>query len=295
MKNEEYVELCGGVKPIAAPEIGSTDDFDEGEMLVSCGGLPCCEPVKECDMADPKAAKDRETAEPKVVKDRETADTKAVKEGESGITELVFILDRSGSMSGMEADTVGGFNSMIAEQKKGRGRVLVTTVLFSSRMETLHDRLPIEEVSPITEREYRVGGSTALYDAIGETVKHISMIRRYIRPADIPSRTLSVITTDGEENASRTYTSAEVKRMVSERESAGWEFLFLAANIDAFAAAEGIGIKRKNAAAYSVSEETGVMYSVVSDAISHYRARGCVEDGWASDLGGDAKPSRRKK
>lgn len=260
---EEYVELCGGARPIVAPEIGNEDDFDEEETLVCCGGLPYPEP---CDREDKGSVTSSRGAD-------------------NGITELVFIVDKSGSMSGMEADTIGGFNSMLAEQKKGDGEVLVTTVLFSSRMEILHDRLPIEEVEPLTERDYRVGGSTALYDAIGKTVKHIEMVRRYIRRADTPSKTLFVITTDGEENASRSYTASEIKRMVGEREEAGWEFLFLAANIDAFSAAEEIGIKRRNAAAYSVAEETDLMYSVVSDAITCYRSRGCFEDGWASDLG----------
>ena len=261
---EKYVELCGGVQPTAAPEIGTEDDFDEEKTLVCCGGLPCPEPC------------DREG------KESVTSSRRA----DNGITELVFILDKSGSMSGMEADTIGGFNSMLAEQKKGSGEVLVTTVLFSSRMEILHDRLPIKEVEPLTEQDYRVGGSTALYDAIGKTVKHIETVRRYIRRADTPSRTLFVITTDGEENASRSYTRAEVKKTVKAQEEAGWEFLFLAANIDAFSAAEGIGIKRANAASYSVAEETDLMYSVVSDAITCYRSRGCFEDGWASDLDG---------
>lgn len=212
------------------------------------------------------------------------------------ITELVFILDKSGSMSGMEKDTVGGFNSMIERQKAESGKAFVTTVLFSSRMEIIHDRIPIEKVKPITEAQYRVGGSTALYDAIGRTVEHIDTIHRYIRPKDVPARTIFVITTDGEENASREFTLAKIKEMIeSHKREREWTFMFLAANIDAFATAEGLGIGRGNAASYSVERETGAMYCRVSNAVASFRTRGCIDEDWAGDLGEDSKKGPKKK
>ena len=150
------------------------------------------------------------------------------------LTELVFILDRSGSMSGLETDVIGGFNSMIAKQKKLDGECLVSCVLFDNEQKVIYDRVPISEVRPMTDKDYELGGCTALVDALGLAVKHIGNIHKYAREEDIPEHTVFVITTDGMENASRIYSSEKVKKMVSKKtEKHGWEFLYLAANIDA--------------------------------------------------------------
>ena len=149
------------------------------------------------------------------------------------LTEIVFILDRSGSMGGLEADTIGGFNSMLLKQKKERGEAYVSTVLFDNTCDVLHDRLPIEKVEPITEKDYYVRGCTALIDAIGGAVEHIRNIHKYARKEDVPEHTIFIITTDGMENASRRYTGDKVKRMIEEQKQKGWEFIFLGANIDA--------------------------------------------------------------
>lgn len=161
----------------------------------------------------------------------------------TNLTELVFILDRSGSMQGLEKDTIGGFNAMLEKQKKEPGEALVSTVLFDDRIEMLHDRVKLGEVRPITEKEYCVRGCTALLDAVGGAIRHIGNIHKYARPEDVPERTLFVITTDGMENASRRYTADKVRRMIEhEKEKYGWEFLFLGANIDAVETAGSLGI-----------------------------------------------------
>ena len=157
--------------------------------------------------------------------------------------ELVFILDKSGSMHGLEKDTVGGFNSVIDEQKKLDGEVLVTTVLFSNSSERVHDRVGIGKIAPMTEEDYRVGGCTALLDAVGETVEHIEKIHKYIRDEDVPESTMFVITTDGLENASRKYSGKQIKKMIEKKKEEGWKFIFLASNIDVNAVGEDIGIK----------------------------------------------------
>ncbi|MBO4382490.1 MAG: VWA domain-containing protein, partial [Clostridia bacterium] len=150
------------------------------------------------------------------------------------MTELVFILDKSGSMSGLEADTIGGFNAMIEKQKKEEGEAFVSTLVFDTRVEVIHDRLPLDKVPELTEKEYFVGGCTALLDAVGGAIHHIGNIHKYARPEDVPEKTLFVITTDGMENASREYSYERVKRMIERQQDRyGWEFLFLGANIDA--------------------------------------------------------------
>ena len=150
------------------------------------------------------------------------------------MTELVFILDRSGSMSGLEADTIGGFNSMIEKQKKEAGEALVSTVLFANDSTVIHDRLPLSEVPPLTEKEYFTRGCTALLDAVGGAIHHIGNIHKYARREDVPEKTMFIITTDGYENANRRYDYERVRRMIErQKERYGWEFLFLGANIDA--------------------------------------------------------------
>ncbi|MBQ1478309.1 MAG: VWA domain-containing protein [Erysipelotrichaceae bacterium] len=165
-------------------------------------------------------------------------------------TELVFILDRSGSMSGREEDVIGGFNSTLEQQKEASEKCFVTTILFSDDYETVHDRLDIREVKKMERRDFQVGGCTALIDAIGKTIEHISDIHRYIRKEDVPERTLFVIMTDGMENASRKYSSEEVKRMISQKKECHWEFLFLGANIDAVETAKTFGIREDRAVNY---------------------------------------------
>lgn len=187
----------------------------------------------------------------------------------NNITELVFIIDKSGSMSGFEADTIGGFNSTIEQQKEQGGKVYVSTVLFNQTSHVIHDRVDMEKIDPMTRMDYRVGGCTALLDAIGYAIHHIGNIHKYARPEDIPEHTVFVITTDGMENASRRYTSDEIKAKIKRQtEKYGWEFIFLAANIDAVETAEHIGIRQDRAANYRQTKEgVGKSYQAMSDAI----------------------------
>lgn len=167
------------------------------------------------------------------------------------LTEIVFILDRSGSMSGLETDTIGGFNSMIEKQKKENGEALISTVLFDNVSEVIHDRVPVQKVEPMTDRDYSVRGCTALLDAIGGAIHHIGNVHKYARNEDVPEHTLFVITTDGMENASRRYDSETVKKMIErQKEKYGWEFLFLGANIDAVETAKHFGIGADRAVNY---------------------------------------------
>ena len=187
----------------------------------------------------------------------------------NNITEIVFILDRSGSMSGFEADTIGGFNSTIEKQKEKDGFVFVSTVLFDNESEVLHDRVEIREIKPMTRDDYDVGGCTALLDAIGGAIHHIGNVHKYARPEDVPAHTIFVITTDGMENASHRYSSAEIKRKIKrQQEKYGWEFIFLAANIDAVETADGLGIRRDRAANYRQTKKgVGRSYHAMSEAI----------------------------
>lgn len=191
----------------------------------------------------------------------------------NNVTELVFILDRSGSMSGFEADTIGGFNATIEKQKKQDGKVYVSTVLFDNDSEVIHDRVDINEIRPMTENEYQVGGCTALLDAIGGAIHHIGNIHKYARPEDVPEHTVFVITTDGMENASHRYSSQEIKSKIKrQNEKYGWEFIFLAANIDAVETAESIGIRRERAANYRQTKEgVGRSYYAMCEAITSVR------------------------
>lgn len=200
----------------------------------------------------------------------------------NGITELVFILDKSGSMAGMEKDTIGGFNSMIEKQKGVDGIAYVSTVLFSNVSTVLHDRVNVKEIEPLTEREYFVGGGTALLDAIGRSIRHIGNIHKYAREEDVPEKTIFVITTDGMENMSREFGSREVKEMIKrQKEKYGWEFLFLAANIDAVTTAETFGIGRDRAVNYNLKRGTKMMYEDLDLTLREFRQSGGIREGWA--------------
>ena len=198
------------------------------------------------------------------------------------LTELVFILDRSGSMQGLEGDTIGGFNAMIEKQKKELGEAFVSTVLFDDRTEVLHDRVKVSEVQPITDKEYYVRGCTALLDAIGGAIHHIGNIHKYARPEDVPEHTLFVITTDGMENASRHYSAQRVKEMIQrQKEKYGWEFLFLGANIDAVETAGHLGIDADRAVNYHCdSEGTRLNYQVLTQAVSAVRCSAPLDAHW---------------
>lgn len=201
------------------------------------------------------------------------------------LTELVFILDRSGSMSGMEEDTVGGFNAMIEKQKKADGEAYVSTVLFSNDSSVLHDRVNLKDIRPMTEKEYSVGGCTALIDAIGGAVHHIENIHKYARPEDVPEHTMFIITTDGLENASHVYDSATVKKMIERKKKAGWEFLFLGANIDAVETAAKLGIARERAVTYTCDAVgTRMNFRAMDSAVSNLRACGCVSPEWKEEV-----------
>ena len=201
------------------------------------------------------------------------------------VTELVFILDKSGSMAGMESDTIGGFNSMIEKQKEEKGKAYVSTVLFSNRSIVLHDRKELEDIEPLTAKDYVVGGGTALLDAIGGAIHHVKNIHKYAREEDVPDKTIFVITTDGMENASREYTSEKVKSMIKEREeNDGWEFLFVAANIDAVETARHIGIRSDRAANYSVERGTTAMYCALSKTLREYRRSGSISESWSEEI-----------
>lgn len=189
------------------------------------------------------------------------------------MTEIVFILDRSGSMSGLEADTIGGFNSMLEKQRKEDGEAYISTVLFDNEIDVIHDRLNLKDVPNLTDKEYFVRGCTALLDALGGAIKHIGDIHKYARKEDIPDKTLFIITTDGLENASRFYTYEKVRAMIErQKERYGWEFLFLGANIDAAAEAERFGIDESRAANFNCDKiGTALNYEVLSETISCIR------------------------
>ncbi len=209
-------------------------------------------------------------------------------------TELVFILDRSGSMAGLESDTIGGFNAMLEKQKKTEGECWVSTVLFSSRSQVIHDRVALEKVPPMTDREYFVGGSTALLDAIGDAVKHIAAIHKYIRSEDVPEHTMFVITTDGLENASRSYSSDEVKKLIEEKKAEGWEFLFLGANIDAVETAKRFGIREDRAVNYPAhAAGRALNFDVLSEAVSAVRTSAPLRADWKKRI--DEDYERRKQ
>ena len=190
------------------------------------------------------------------------------------LTEVVFILDRSGSMSGLENDTIGGYNSMLERQRTGEGEVIISTVLFDDKVEIIHDRKPIGEVKPITRKEYFVRGCTALLDAIGGSIHHIGKLHKNMPPEDVPEKTLFIITTDGMENASQKYTYDKIKKMVEKKKNKKkWEFIFLGANIDAVSVANQFGVGKTHAVRYECdSAGTKLNFDVMTNLISKARA-----------------------
>ena len=213
-----------------------------------------------------------------------------------GLTEIVFILDKSGSMSGLEADTIGGYNSFLEKQKKVEGEAFVSTVLFSDRNEVVHDRVPIEKIEPMNEQQYSVGGCTALLDAIGGAVHHIGNVHKYARDEDKPEHTIFVITTDGQENFSREYSYEKIKKMITrQQEKYGWEFIFLGANMDAIGEAGKLGIRADRAVRYECDGAgTLLNYSVLSETVGKMRACEAVAADWSKKITDHYQKKNRK-
>ena len=207
------------------------------------------------------------------------------------LTEMVFILDRSGSMQGLEKDTIGGFNSMIEKQRKEEGEALISTVLFDHEIEVIHDRESLDEVKDLTEEDYYVRGCTALMDAVGGAIHHIGNVHKYIRNEDVPEHTIFVITTDGMENASTKYTQEKIKKMIErQKEKYGWQFIFLGANIDAEETASAYGIDRECAANYHADGlGTGLIFKEMSEAIIEVRGKGKMNKNWKKNIDADFK------
>ena len=206
------------------------------------------------------------------------------------LTELVFILDRSGSMSGLEKDTIGGFNAMIEKQKKEAGEAVVSTVLFDHESEVIHDRVDIQKLEPMTEKQYYVRGCTALLDAVGGAIHHIKNVHKYIREEDRPEKTLFVITTDGMENASRQYSYEKLKAMIEQQKELGWEFIFLGANIDAAKEAARFGISADRTADYHADTlGTQAVYEAVNEAVCCMRACQPMTADWKQTVEADYK------
>lgn len=212
------------------------------------------------------------------------------------LTELVMILDRSGSMGGLESDTIGGCNSMMTKQREAEGEVLVSTVLFDDRIEVLYDRVPLDKVPQMTDKEYYVRGCTALLDAVGRAIHHIGSVHKYIREEDRPEKTIFVIITDGLENASREYSYDRVKQMVGQQKEKGWEFLFLGANIDAIKTAGRFGIGADRAANYN-SDHVGTQlnYTVLAETVCEMRACAApIGAGWKKRIDEDYEKRGKK-
>ena len=198
------------------------------------------------------------------------------------VTEVVFILDKSGSMAGLETDTIGGFNSMLNKQKKAEGDAFVTTVLFNHHNEILHDRINVKGISPITEADYEVGGTTALMDAIGFSIQKIANVQKYTSEDQRADKVLFVITTDGMENASREFTPNKIKQMIEhQKEKYGWDFMFLGANIDAIATAAKFGIDEDFAVDYHADNiGTKLNYELVGEAVTKLRSGKKIDRSW---------------
>lgn len=211
----------------------------------------------------------------------------------NNLTEIVFILDRSGSMSGLESDTIGGFNSMIEKQKEETdGNALVSTVLFDHESIVLHDRVPLTDVKPLTKHDYQVRGSTALLDAVGDALKHIRNVHKYAREEDRPAKTLFVITTDGMENSSERFSYSDIKGLIDKQRERGWEFIFLGANIDAVEVAEHIGIDARRAVNYHADRRgTAQAFGAIANFASAFATptfQSCFEDhSWRKDIDKD--------
>ena len=219
-----------------------------------------------------------------------------MKNNRNNITELVFILDRSGSMAGLESDTIGGFNAMIEKQKKEEGECYISTVLFDNVSEVLHDRVKLSVIKPMTDKEYTVRGCTALIDAIGGAIHHIGNIHKYARPEDVPEHTIFIITTDGMENASQRYSSEQVKRMIEhQKDKYGWEFLFIGANIDAVETARRYGINEDRAVNYNADAKgTGILYESVACAVSNVRRCASLDNSWREKMDKDYEKRGKK-
>ncbi len=211
-----------------------------------------------------------------------------MKENKNNITELVFILDRSGSMAGLESDTIGGFNAMLEKQKQNDAPCYVSTILFDNESQVIHDRVKVADVSPMTDKDYYVRGCTALLDAVGGAIHHVGKLHKYLEDA-APSHTLFVITTDGMENASRRYSADQVRTMIRrQKEKYGWEFLFIGANIDAVETAAHYGIDRERAVKYHADRQgTGIVYEAVSKAVSCMRVGAQVDEDWGAEINRD--------
>ena len=208
-----------------------------------------------------------------------------------GLTEMVFILDRSGSMSGLESDTIGGYNALLAKQQKEPGEAVITTVLFDDQCELLHDRIALRGVAPITDKEYYVRGSTALLDAVGKTINKIGNAQKHTAEAERAEHVVFVITTDGMENASQEYSEEKVSRMIEhQKKKYGWEFIFLGANIDAIGTAARFGIAENRAANYNAdSEGTSLNFEVISETMSCVRASRPIAENWKDRIDADFK------
>ena len=212
-------------------------------------------------------------------------------------TEIVFILDRSGSMSGLESDTIGGYNSMLNKQKQEPGEAVITTVLFDDKYELLHDRINLKGVVPITEKEYFVRGSTALLDAVGLTINKIGNVQKHTLEEERAQRVLMIITTDGMENSSIKFSYKKIQKMIENQKSKyGWEFIFLGANIDAIATAKRFGIDKEYATNYNAdSKGTMLNYEVISNTISYFRGTSSLSKNWKESIEKDFEERGSKK
>lgn len=214
-----------------------------------------------------------------------------------GLTELVIILDRSGSMSGLESDTIGGYNAMLEKQKKEPGEAIITTVLFDDKYELLHDRINLRGIAPLTDNDYFVRGTTALLDAVGKTINKIANVQKHTAEDERPEHIMFVITTDGMENASREFSYEKISRMIEQQKNKfGWEFIFLGANIDAISTAERFGIGEDRATNYHAdSEGTLLNYEVISETVSCLRANRKISENWKERIDRDFKKRETRK
>ena len=203
-----------------------------------------------------------------------------------GMTEMVFVIDRSGSMTGLESDTIGGFNSTIRQQKEEEGDAIVTTVLFDNRYEVLHDRFDINQIKDMTEKEYYTRGTTALLDALGRSIRKTVNVQRHLPEKERAENVVFVVITDGYENASREFSYRDIRRMIeTEQNEYGWEFLFLGANIDVAAESDRLGIRRDRAVRYMHDDiGTGLVYDTVNDAVKNLRSKKCIDPDWSDKI-----------